>query len=104
MKTHQDFLEIACDAAQIGAKTLKTSHPDTVQHKGDRDLVTDIDLAIQRDIDDYLGKPHPTFPCLPKNPWTYPISTPRSGFGFSTPSTERPTSSMGYPCARYRWP
>jgi myo-inositol-1(or 4)-monophosphatase len=64
MKTHQDFLEIACDAAQIGAKTLKTSHPDTVQHKGDRDLVTDIDLAIQRDIDDYLGKTTPDIPLL----------------------------------------
>ena len=64
MKTHQDFLEIACDAAQIGATTLETSHPDAVHHKGDRDLVTDIDLAIQRDIDDYLRKTTPDIPLL----------------------------------------
>jgi hypothetical protein len=64
MKTHQDFLEIACDAAQIGAKMLETSHPNTVHHKGDRDLVTDIDLAIQRDIDDYLRKATPDIALL----------------------------------------
>src|SRR3979490_3379794 len=64
MKTHQDFLEIACDAAQIGAKTLETSHPDAVHHKGDRDLVAATDRAIQRDIDDYLRKTPPDIPLL----------------------------------------
>jgi myo-inositol-1(or 4)-monophosphatase len=54
MKSHHDFLEIAWQAAQIGSKTLGTSQPGTVRHKGDRDLVTDVDLSIQHDIADFL--------------------------------------------------
>ncbi|GLE54047.1 inositol monophosphatase family protein [Mycobacterium montefiorense] len=64
MKTYDDLFKIACDATQIGAITLETSNPDAVHHKGDRDLVTDIDLAIQRDIDDYLRKATPDIPLL----------------------------------------
>jgi myo-inositol-1(or 4)-monophosphatase len=64
MKTNQDFLEIALLAAQIGSTTLGTSHPGTVQHKGDRDPVTDIDLAIQRDIADYLARITPEIELL----------------------------------------
>jgi myo-inositol-1(or 4)-monophosphatase len=64
MKTNQDLLEIAFQATQIGADTLGTAQPDSVQHKGDRDLVTDVDLAIQRDIADYLAKVTPDIPLL----------------------------------------
>lgn len=64
MRTHEDFLEIACQAAQIGAKTLGMSRPGTVHHKGDRDLVTDIDLAIQHEIDDFLSKTTPDIELL----------------------------------------
>jgi myo-inositol-1(or 4)-monophosphatase len=56
MRTLQDFLEIAWQATTIGSKTLGTSQPGTVQHKGDRDLVTDVDLAIQHEIADFLAK------------------------------------------------
>jgi myo-inositol-1(or 4)-monophosphatase len=59
MRTLEDFLEIAWQAAKIGSKTLKTSQPVNVQHKGDRDLVTDIDLAIQHEIADFLAKTMP---------------------------------------------
>src|ERR1700690_2450587 len=64
MKTNQDFLEIAWQATQIGADTLGSSHPGSVHHKGDRDLVTDIDLAIQRDIADYLIQTTPDIELL----------------------------------------
>ena len=64
MRTHQDFLEIAWQATQIGAKTLGTSQPGTVRHKGDRDLVTDIDLAIQHDIVDFLARTTPDIELL----------------------------------------
>ncbi|WAJ46107.1 inositol monophosphatase family protein [Mycobacterium sp. Aquia_216] len=43
---------------------LGTSNPAAVHHKGDRDLVTDIDLAIQREIDDHLRTATPDIPLL----------------------------------------
>ncbi len=55
----EDFLEIAWQAAKIGSKTLGSSTPGDVRHKGDRDLVTDIDLAIQQDIADFLATTTP---------------------------------------------
>jgi myo-inositol-1(or 4)-monophosphatase len=54
VRTHDDFLDIAWQAAAIGSKTLGSSRPGTVKHKGDRDLVTDIDMAIQHEIADFL--------------------------------------------------
>ena len=64
MKTTQELFEIAWQATQIGATTLKKSQPGSVQHKGDRDLVTDIDLGIQRDIDTYLARTTPDIALL----------------------------------------
>lgn len=64
MNTILDFLRIACEATQIGANTLQTGQLDSVQHKGDRDLVTDIDLGIQRDIADFLDENTPEIPLL----------------------------------------
>ncbi len=64
MKTIQDLYEIAWQATQIGASTLKESQPGSVRHKSDRDLVTDIDLAIQRDIANYLAKTTPDIELL----------------------------------------
>jgi myo-inositol-1(or 4)-monophosphatase len=72
MRTHDDLLKIACDATQIGAKMLETSQPDAVHHKGDRDLVTDIDLAIQHGIDDYLSRTTPEIPLLAEESLTQP--------------------------------
>jgi myo-inositol-1(or 4)-monophosphatase len=64
MKSHHDFLEIAWQAAQIGSKTLGTSQPGTVRHKGDRDLVTDVDLSIQHDVADFLTRTTPDIALL----------------------------------------
>jgi myo-inositol-1(or 4)-monophosphatase len=64
MRTHDNYLEIAWQAVQVGSKTLATAQPETVQHKGDRDLVTDVDLAIQHDIAEYLQTATPDIPLL----------------------------------------
>jgi len=64
MRTLEKYFEIACQAMQIGSKTLATSQPAAVQHKGDRDLVTDIDLKIQHDIAEFLGTATPDVPLL----------------------------------------
>ncbi|OBB93875.1 inositol monophosphatase family protein [Mycobacterium sp. 852002-40037_SCH5390672] len=64
MKTTQELFEIAWQATQLGAATLKKSQPSSVQHKGDRDTVTDVDLAIQRDIAGYLGQTTPDIALL----------------------------------------
>jgi myo-inositol-1(or 4)-monophosphatase len=64
MRTLDEFLEIAWQATQVGSKTLATAQPGTVQHKGDRDLVTDIDLRIQHDIAEFLSTATPDVPLL----------------------------------------
>ncbi|MDM4141539.1 MULTISPECIES: inositol monophosphatase family protein [Mycobacterium] len=64
MKTMQELFEIAWQATQIGAGTLKKSQPSSVQHKGDRDTVTDVDLTIQRDIAAYLAQTTPDIALL----------------------------------------
>lgn len=64
MKTMQELFEIAWQATQIGAGTLKKSQPSSVQHKGDRDTVTDVDLTIQHDIAAYLAQTTPDIALL----------------------------------------
>jgi myo-inositol-1(or 4)-monophosphatase len=73
MKTHQEFLEIAWQAAKIGSKTLGSSQPGTVRHKGDRDLVTDIDLAIQHEIAEFLAKATPDVQLLAEESAQQPV-------------------------------
>lgn len=103
MKTMQELFEIAWQATQIGAATLKKSQPSSVQHKGDRDLVTDIDLAIQRDIADYLAQTTPEIPLLAEESEQQPDIETSEWLWVLTPSTERRTSSTGCRCAPYHW-
>ena len=58
MSSH-DFYQIASQAAEIGAQILNTAHPRSVMHKGDRDLVTDVDLRIEHNITSYLAATTP---------------------------------------------
>lgn len=53
------LFDIAWQATQIGADILASAHPTTVSKKGDRDLVTDVDLRIQRDITSHLTEAVP---------------------------------------------
>jgi myo-inositol-1(or 4)-monophosphatase len=53
------LLTIAQEAVEIGRKLMTTSGPGEVHAKGDRDLVTDLDLQIQREIRAYLQRATP---------------------------------------------
>ncbi|MFF0633479.1 inositol monophosphatase family protein [Nocardia sp. NPDC004151] len=55
----EDLLAVARAAAAEGGRLLSTSGPGSVQTKGDRDFVTDLDLRIQRSIREYLGRAAP---------------------------------------------
>jgi myo-inositol-1(or 4)-monophosphatase len=56
---NDELFETAWQATQIGADILASAHPQSVRKKGDRDLVTDVDLRIQRDITNYLAHATP---------------------------------------------
>lgn len=64
MKDLTYLLEIAWDATLLGSTALEKSQPGSVHHKGDRDLVTDADLAIQREIADHLARSTPDIALL----------------------------------------
>jgi myo-inositol-1(or 4)-monophosphatase len=72
MKDIQELFDIASQATQIGSATLRNSQPGFVRHKDDRDLVTDIDIAIQRDIADYLAQATPDIALLAEESETQP--------------------------------
>ncbi|MGC7268633.1 inositol monophosphatase family protein, partial [Mycobacteroides abscessus subsp. abscessus] len=57
--TYRDFLETALHATARGAGILASAHPGVVRKKGDRDLVTDADLEIQRQIIAHLSRATP---------------------------------------------
>ena len=59
MKNLDDLLTIAQEAVEIGYQLMTTSGPGQVHQKGDRDLVTDLDLQIQHKIRTYLEKVTP---------------------------------------------
>jgi myo-inositol-1(or 4)-monophosphatase len=59
MKDPDELLTIAQEAVEIGYRLLTTSGPGQIHEKGDRDLVTDLDLQIQREIRAYLEKATP---------------------------------------------
>ncbi|HUO41144.1 MAG TPA: inositol monophosphatase family protein [Mycobacterium sp.] len=54
MMNNHELFDTAWQATQIGADILASARPVSVRKKGDRDLVTDVDLRIQRDITNYL--------------------------------------------------
>ncbi|MCU1681720.1 MAG: inositol monophosphatase [Amycolatopsis sp.] len=59
MKDLSELLVVAQDAADIGRRLMTTSSPGQVHAKGDRDLVTDLDLQIQHDVKAYLEQVTP---------------------------------------------
>ncbi|MGV0770820.1 inositol monophosphatase family protein [Mycobacterium syngnathidarum] len=69
--------EIASRATQLGTDMLASARPQTVQRKGDRDLVTDVDLRIQRHITTYLAQATPDFDLLgEENAHRFNLATP----------------------------
>jgi myo-inositol-1(or 4)-monophosphatase len=59
-----DLLTIAQEAVEIGYKLMTTADMGEVHQKGDRDLVTDLDLRIQRDVRAFLEQATPDFDFL----------------------------------------
>jgi myo-inositol-1(or 4)-monophosphatase len=59
VKDLSELLPIAEEAVEIGRYLMTTSGPGQVHAKGDRDLVTDLDLQIQHEIGTYLKKATP---------------------------------------------
>jgi myo-inositol-1(or 4)-monophosphatase len=59
VKHLDELLTIAQEAVEIGYTLITTSGPGQIHEKGDRDLVTDLDLQIQREIRAYLEKTTP---------------------------------------------
>lgn len=64
MKDLSELLAIAQNAVDIGRKLMTTSGPGQVHDKGDRDLVTDLDLRIQREVKSYLQRVTPNIDFL----------------------------------------
>ena len=64
MKNRSELLAIAQGAIDIGRKLMADTGPGQVHTKGDRDLVTDLDLRIQNEIRVHLENITPDFDFL----------------------------------------
>ncbi|AHH94885.1 inositol monophosphatase family protein [Kutzneria albida] len=54
MRSAASLLNIAQTAVAIGVDLIKSSRPEYIQDKGDRDTVTEIDFEVERQIREYL--------------------------------------------------
>ncbi|MFL6142507.1 MAG: inositol monophosphatase family protein [Labedaea sp.] len=54
-----DLLTVAQQAVGLGYDLVRDTTPQEVRHKGDRDLVTEIDVRIEEEIRQFLGKMTP---------------------------------------------
>jgi len=59
MRTLDQLAEIAQKAVSIGNALIKTTRPQTVTEKSDRDTYTDVDVRIQHEIRTYLAEATP---------------------------------------------
>lgn len=57
--THHDLLPIAREAVAIGSRIITSRAVESVVEKSDRDLVTDIDLAVEDAVRTFLGAEAP---------------------------------------------
>ncbi|GAA1264604.1 inositol monophosphatase family protein [Sphaerisporangium rubeum] len=53
-ETYADLLPIAREAVAIARRIIVSRVPDTVMTKGDRDMVTDVDLRVEEAVRDFL--------------------------------------------------
>lgn len=59
MTTNGDLLQIARDAVALGADMVKNTRPRQIREKSDRDIVTDVDIEVERAVKDHLKKETP---------------------------------------------
>jgi myo-inositol-1(or 4)-monophosphatase len=53
--------DIAREAVHLGAELVRTATPHEVTEKGDRDIVTDVDVKVEQEIRAYLARATPDF-------------------------------------------
>ncbi|MFC6085962.1 inositol monophosphatase family protein [Sphaerisporangium aureirubrum] len=56
---HADLLPVAREAVAIAHRIVRTRMPNTVMAKGDRDMVTDVDLLVEDAVRDFLDRETP---------------------------------------------
>ena len=59
-----ELLPVATAAADLAAERLRSAQPGLVMAKGDRDMVTEVDLAIERSVRAFLADRTPAIACL----------------------------------------
>jgi myo-inositol-1(or 4)-monophosphatase len=56
---HSDLLQIARDAVALGADMVKNTRPRHIREKSDRDIVTDVDIEVERAVRNFLDRETP---------------------------------------------
>ena len=64
MTAYTDLLAVANEAVDLARDLLRSHQPSVVMAKGDRDMVTDLDLTIERRVRALLAKRTPTIGCI----------------------------------------
>lgn len=64
MTPFASMLPVACAAADLAATLLRSVQPGLVRAKGDRDMVTEADLAIERKVREFLASHTPAIAFL----------------------------------------
>lgn len=59
MTDNSDLLQIARDAVALGADMVKNTRPRHIREKSDRDIVTDVDVEVERAVREQLSKKTP---------------------------------------------
>ena len=75
MTPFAELLPVACEAADLAAELLRSHQPGLVMAKGDRDMVTEVDLAIERAVRGFLADRTPAIACLAEEEGTTGGST-----------------------------
>ena len=99
-----DLTRIAEQAVGLGYDIVRNTTPADIRLKGDRDVVTDVDLTVEREVSEFLKRmtPRHASSARKRPPRLRPTGTRMCGH--STPWTALPTLPTGYRCAPYRLP
>jgi myo-inositol-1(or 4)-monophosphatase len=94
------LLAIAQEAVEIGYKLIRTATAVHVREKSDRDLVTDIDMTIEREVRAFLERETPKFGFLGEEDGGHTLSEPDSSIWILDPIDGTSNFAHGIPlCA-----
>ena len=91
-------LPVAHAAADLARDLIRTSHPGTFTEKADRDLVSDVDVNVERAVRQHLNQATPESASSARKK-AAPTTPAPAGSGHSTPSTAPPTTPTASRCA-----